>query len=142
VIEAVSNNGVPWPASVLETNRDITERRAEESRTGLLAVIVRSSGPATGRRPAECYFQSGWRILSGPALLFNEIDLENDTEIVHSDYCRGVESVVGKHKISEYSSITSAEMREGKTVVNSDSKTDHEPRNIIRNIRTAGNVHM
>ena len=56
--------------------------------------------------------------------LFNEIDVENDLEIVHQDYCRGAESVAGRHKISDYSSITSAEMIAGKTVVNHDSKTD------------------
>jgi len=56
--------------------------------------------------------------------LFNEIDIEKDIEIVHRDYCRGVESVAGVHKISDYSSITSAEMAAGKTVVNHDSKVD------------------
>lgn len=56
--------------------------------------------------------------------LFNEIDIENDLEIVHRDYARGVESVAGIHKISDYSSVTSAEMEAGKTVVNYDSKID------------------
>lgn len=56
--------------------------------------------------------------------MFNEIDLERDVETVHNDYCRGVESVAGVHRISDYSSITSAEMVAGKTVVNRDSKTD------------------
>ena len=56
--------------------------------------------------------------------LFNETDLENDREIVHRDYYNGVESVAGVHKISDYSSITSAEMQAGKTVVNTDSKAD------------------
>ncbi len=56
--------------------------------------------------------------------LFNEIDVDNDVEIVHRDYCRGVEWVAGVHKISGYSSVTSREMEAGKTVVNHDSKTD------------------
>jgi len=56
--------------------------------------------------------------------LFNEIDIENDRETVHRDYCRGVESVAGVHRISAYSSTTSAEIQAGKTVVNRDSKTD------------------
>ncbi len=56
--------------------------------------------------------------------LFNEIDVDNDIEIVHRDYCRGVESVAGVHKISDYSSVTSKEMEAGKTVVNHDSKLD------------------
>ncbi len=56
--------------------------------------------------------------------LFNEIDLEQDRETVHRDYCRGVESVAGVHRISDYSPVTSADMKAGKTVVNRDSQTD------------------
>jgi PAS domain S-box-containing protein len=56
--------------------------------------------------------------------LFNEIDLDNDLEIVHRDYCRGVESVAGVHTISDYSSVTTLEIASGKTVVNTDAKTD------------------
>jgi GAF domain-containing protein len=56
--------------------------------------------------------------------LFNETDIERDLEIVHRDYVDGVESVAGEHRISDYSSITSGEMQQGKTVVNNDSKTD------------------
>ena len=56
--------------------------------------------------------------------LFNEIDLDHDLEIVHQDYCQGVSSVAGQHKISDYSSITAAEIAAGKTIVNSDLKID------------------
>ena len=56
--------------------------------------------------------------------LFNEIDLERDRETVHRDYRRGVESVAGVHKISNYSPVTSADMQAGHTVVNRDSQTD------------------
>lgn len=56
--------------------------------------------------------------------LFNETDVERDLEIVHQDYCDGVESVSGEHRISEYSSITSREMELGNTVINCDSKID------------------
>ena len=56
--------------------------------------------------------------------LFNETDVERDLEIVHRDYCDGVVSVAGEHRISDYSSITSREMQRGQTVVNNDSKTD------------------
>jgi signal transduction histidine kinase/CheY-like chemotaxis protein len=56
--------------------------------------------------------------------LFNETDVEHDLETVHRDYCDGVVSVAGEHRISEYSSMTSGEMQLGKTVVNNDSKTD------------------
>lgn len=56
--------------------------------------------------------------------LFNEIVLERDAEIVHRDYCRGVASVAGEHRVSDYSPVTSAAMREGKTIVNFDASTD------------------
>ncbi|HEX7331140.1 MAG TPA: ATP-binding protein [Pyrinomonadaceae bacterium] len=56
--------------------------------------------------------------------LFNETDVEHDVEIVHNDYCDGVESVAGEHRISEYSTVTSREMELGNTVINCDSKTD------------------
>nr|MDQ3042459.1 PAS domain S-box protein [Acidobacteriota bacterium] len=56
--------------------------------------------------------------------LFNEIDLERDRETVYRDYRRGVESVAGVHKISNYSPVTSADMQAGHTVVNRDSQTD------------------
>jgi PAS domain S-box-containing protein len=58
--------------------------------------------------------------------LFNEIDLEADTEIVHNDYFRTGNSVAGTHKLSEYSPITSEIMTSGQTVINRDSK--HDPR--------------
>ncbi|MGB7069814.1 MAG: PAS domain S-box protein [Pyrinomonadaceae bacterium] len=56
--------------------------------------------------------------------LFNEIDRAKDREVVHQDYCDGVESVSGVHKLTDYSSVTSAEMAEGRTVVNRDSMVD------------------
>lgn len=60
--------------------------------------------------------------------LFNEINLATDTETIHRDYCRGVKSVAGAHRISDYSSVTSAEMTAGRTVVNNDSKIDARTR--------------
>jgi PAS domain S-box-containing protein len=56
--------------------------------------------------------------------LFNEIDLDQDLEIVRHDYHDGIDSVVGVHKLSDYSSTTTAEIRNGRTIVNHDSKTD------------------
>ncbi len=56
--------------------------------------------------------------------LFNEIDLDRDLEFVHRDYCDGAESVSGEHRLSDYSSSTSDEMRAGKIVINYDAKTD------------------
>ncbi|HJR81266.1 MAG TPA: PAS domain S-box protein [Anaerolineales bacterium] len=56
--------------------------------------------------------------------LFNETDLEHDRETVYRDYYNGVPSVAGIHKVSDYSRITTADMKAGKTVINHDSKTD------------------
>jgi PAS domain S-box-containing protein len=56
--------------------------------------------------------------------LFNEIDVETDSEIVHRDYCRDEVSIAGRHPISGYSPITTEEMKAGRTVVNNNSRTD------------------
>lgn len=56
--------------------------------------------------------------------LFNEIDLDTDTASVCFDHSRDSETVVGTYRISDYSSIMSASMMSGKTVVNRDSKAD------------------
>jgi PAS domain S-box-containing protein len=104
---------------------DNTIRKQAEKRLVLLSEIselVRKSEDAS-----ELLFAVSEAVgdhFQARRCLFNEIDLENDLEIVHRDYCRGVESVAGLHKISDYSSITSAEMAAGKTVVNHDSKED------------------
>ncbi len=104
---------------------DISERKAAESRLTLLAGIselTRSTEDAN-----ELLFAVAQKVgehLQVRRCLFNEIDLENDRETVHRDYCRGAESVAGWHRISDYSAITSAEMTAGKTVVNNDSKID------------------
>jgi signal transduction histidine kinase/CheY-like chemotaxis protein len=56
--------------------------------------------------------------------LFDEIDVARDLAIVHQDYCDGAESIAGEHRISDYSSVTSDEMKAGKIVINYDSKID------------------
>jgi signal transduction histidine kinase/CheY-like chemotaxis protein len=56
--------------------------------------------------------------------LFDELDVDRDLQIVHHDYCDGAESVAGEHRVSDYSSVTTDEMRAGKIVVNYDSKID------------------
>jgi signal transduction histidine kinase/CheY-like chemotaxis protein len=56
--------------------------------------------------------------------LFNEIDIDHDLEIVHRDYCEGVESVIGEHRISDYSSPTSEAMKAGQIIINYDAMTD------------------
>ena len=105
---------------------DITERKRAEQRLALQEEI--SDLIRTVSSPAELLYGVAAAVgkdLRAKRALFNEIDLENDREIVHRDFCApGVRSVAGVHVISEYSPITSAEMREGKTIINTDSKTD------------------
>ena len=104
---------------------DNTTRKQAEKRIVLLSEI--SELVRRSEDPNELLFAVSEAVgdhLQARRCLFNEIDIENDLEIVHRDYCRGVESVAGVHKISDYSSVTSAEMKAGKTVVNHDSKTD------------------
>ena len=107
------------------TLTDITDRKQAESRLVLLSEIGEMT--RTFDNTDELLFAVSKVIgeyLQVGRCLFNEINLENDLETVHRDYCRGVETVAGKHRISDYSSTTSAEMRAGKTVVNGNSKTD------------------
>ena len=104
---------------------DNTRRKESEKRLVLLSEI--SEFVRRLEDPNELLFAVSKAVgehLHVKRCLFNEIDVENDREIVHRDYCRGVESVAGIHKISDYSSVTSSEMEAGKTVVNHDSKVD------------------
>ena len=110
---------------VVESNRDITERRAGEGQNAFLIIIGELINKLNN--PDELLFAASKAVgqyFRARRCLFNEIDLEKDLEIVHRDYCRGVASVAGIHKLSAYSSITSTEMIAGRTVSNSDSKTD------------------
>lgn len=104
---------------------DISDRKRAEQRLVLLAEI--SELARTIEEPDELLFAVARAVgenLEVRRCLFNEIDLENDRETVHRDFCRGVPSVAGVHRVSDYSAVTSAEMRAGKTVVNRDSKID------------------
>src|SRR5687767_7937410 len=109
----------------LAVTLDITESKEAENRLTLLAKI--SEFTRDLEDPNELLYvisKATGEHLQVRRCFFNETDLENDREIVHRDYTDGVESVAGMHKLSDYSSVTSAEMETGKTVVNYDSKTD------------------
>lgn len=104
---------------------DITERKQTEKRLALLAEI--SDKLRNFDDPHELLYTISEAVgehLQVKRALFNEIDLENDLETVHRDYHKGWESVEGIHRVSDYSSATSAEVAAGRTVVNKDSKTD------------------
>lgn len=122
---------------VLSTLQDVTERKRTEERIELLNRISELSRNANDVNSlmSEVVKEIG-RHLKISRCLFNEIDLESNREIVLCDYFSGVPSVVGEHKLSEYSSITSTEMAVGKTVVNFDSKID--PRTAADYVRTYG----
>jgi PAS domain S-box-containing protein len=107
------------------TSTDITANKSAEKRAMMVAEINQLTRQF--ENPASLLYVVSKVVgeyFKVTRCLFNEIFLENDLEIVHRDFCDGVESVAGRHKISDYSAITTAEMSAGKTVVNRDSKTD------------------
>ena len=110
---------------VIVVVQDIDEQRRAENR---LDVLVRVSELIrTLHDPNELSYEVAKTVgthLNVRRCLFNETDVERDLEIVHRDYCDGVESVAGEHRISDYSPVTSADMQRGITVVNYDSKID------------------
>jgi len=112
-------------SGVIVVVQDIDEQRRAENR---LDVLVRVSELIrTIQEPYDLSYAVAETLgshLNVRRCLINETDVERDLEIVHRDYTDGAASVAGEHRISEYSSITSEEMKQGHTVVNSDSKTD------------------
>ena len=124
-------------SGVIVVVQDIDEQRRAENR---LDVLVRVSELIrTIHDPYELSYAVAEIVgshLKVRRCLFNETDVERDLEIVHRDYTDGAESVAGEHRISEYSSTTTAEMQRGHTVVNHDSKTD--PRTAADYDRTYG----
>lgn len=104
---------------------DITEQKlAEANREFLFKIteMIRTARDANGLLGDIA--DSLGQYLELHRCLFNEIDLESDIEVVHRDFAREGDSVAGKHRISDYSSIASAQMRAGLTIINRDSKND------------------
>ena len=116
--------GLIWWTAV-SLNRTDKQRYLAEGRLAVLARV--SELIRTLHDPYELSYAVAETIgthLKVRRCLFNETDVGRDLEIVYRDYCDGVESVAGEHRISDYSSITTREMQLGKTVVNYDSKID------------------
>ncbi|HEX5887531.1 MAG TPA: ATP-binding protein [Pyrinomonadaceae bacterium] len=112
-----------WTAVSLD--RTDRERRQAEKRLDVLFRV--SELVRTLRDPYELSYAVAETVgveLDLRRCLFNETDVERDLEIVHRDYCDRAESVAGVHRISDYSSVTSAAMIRGEAVINCDSKTD------------------
>jgi len=104
---------------------DLTAQRDAEARVALIATVSESIG--TSEDPAELLYEVSRSVgehLHVRRSLFTEIDLENNRGIVRRDYCRGVASVAGIYKVSDYPEATLREMRGGRIVVNCDSKND------------------
>ena len=104
---------------------DITGRREAEARLTLIATVSEWIGASEDA--AELLYEVSRAIgehLHARRALFTEIDLDNDQGIVRRDYCRGVPSVAGVYKISDYAESTRKEMMAGRIVINRDSMLD------------------
>jgi PAS domain S-box-containing protein len=104
---------------------NITEQRDAESRLQLIATVSERIGAAED--VGDLLFQVASAIgehLHVRRALFTEIDLDHDRGVVRRDYCRGVESVAGVYRVTDYSELTRREMAAGRAVVNHDSRTD------------------
>jgi PAS domain S-box-containing protein len=99
--------------------------KAAEARLTLVATVSELIGAYD--EPADLVYEVS-RVLGehlhARRCLFTEIDLEHDRGIVRRDYCRGVESVAGIYKVSDYSEAARREMQGGRIVVNCDSRID------------------
>ena len=120
--ERIEIGGEPFALSVIQ---DITERKREETDRQFLFEITEIVRQTENAEDLLSAVATATGVHFGASrCLFNEIDLQNDRETVHRDYHKGLESVTGVHKISDYSPVTTGDMAAGRTVVNCDSKTD------------------
>jgi signal transduction histidine kinase len=106
---------------------DVTARREAEARLTLIASVSELIG--SSEDPSDFLYEISRSVgehLRARRCLFTEIDLENNRGIIRRDYCRGVASVAGVYKVSDYPEATLSEMRAGRMVVNCDAK--HDPR--------------
>lgn len=118
----VDNGGRPMVGGIAI---DITEqRRVQEDQDFLFSVSEMIRVSRNAEELLASISDALGRYLNLHRCLFNEIDLANDVETVHSDYSRTGESVAGRHKVSDYSSVSSESMEMGRTVVNHDSRID------------------
>ena len=106
-------------------NTDITEQRQAGQDAAFLSELaerIRLADDPDGLMWDVA--QSAGGHLQLARCCFIEIDVANDRGVVRRDYCRGVESIAGEYRISDYSPSAMSEMNAGRTVVNRDSQTD------------------
>lgn len=119
-----------WTAASLnrsDKERHIADLALRDSEARLTVLVQVSDLIRTLNDPNDLSYAVAKTVgvyLNVRRCLFDEVDVARDVEIVHQDYCDGAESVAGEHRVSDYSGVTSEEMKAGKIVVNYDSKTD------------------
>ncbi|HET7434351.1 MAG TPA: ATP-binding protein [Thermoanaerobaculia bacterium] len=105
--------------------RDVTPEKEAEGRLTLLASVSEMIGAI--EEPAELLYAVSRAVgeqLQVRRALFTEIDVEADRGVVRRDYCRGVPSVAGVYKVTDYAEGPRRELQAGRVVVNCDSKID------------------
>lgn len=116
------------PTLVPPSLRGITPPMPQHDAEARLALIVSvSESIGAAEDAAELLYEVSRAVgehFRARRCLFTEIDLENDRGIVRRDYCRGVPSVAGVYRVSDYAEPTRREMQAGRTVVNCDAKVD------------------
>ncbi len=96
-----------------------------EARLELIAAV--SELISSSEDPAELLYEVSRMVgehLQVRRCLFAELDLAADRGLVRRDYCRGVPSVAGTYRISDYAEATRKAAESGRTIVNCDAKTD------------------
>jgi PAS domain S-box-containing protein len=96
-----------------------------EARLELIAAV--SELISSSEDPADLLYEVSRMVgehLQVRRCLFTELDLASDRGLVRRDYCRGVPSVAGTYRISDYAEATRKAAESGRTIVNCDAKTD------------------
>lgn len=114
------------PLRVAGTYLDITQSKIEEMNQKLL---FRLSELIREAEDVNELFKSVVELLgerlSAARCLLNEVDLENQTATVRSEYRReDLSSFIGTHSLENYSELTGAEVEQGRTVIINNTETD------------------
>ncbi len=115
--------GMPDEKKVGILFSDVTERKRTEMFVRTMNEIYEII--RTTEVPSELLSKvarSVGTLLSAQRCVFNEVDEDQLLEVPHRDYVR-TGTAAGTHKLSEYSTESTALMASGKTVVNEDTKT-------------------